>query len=231
MPKLILKFEAAVIKEYPIITSTVTVGREPDNDIPIDHPAISRHHCKIMLQGDTYFVEDLNSTNGTMVNGKKIIKAGIHNQDVVNLAKHSLTLIDDRPVTASEIAAQQADAPAPPAVPAAPPADDPAVRVKKFDKTGGLRVTEGVVDKMDYLLTENSTYIGKSERVTIKIKGVFAPEVAAMVSRKANGYVLVAIKDGYPKVNGMPVQGERPLNEGDVIEVGGTILQFYLKST
>ena len=69
------------------------------------------------------------------------------------------------------------------------------------------------------------------QRVTIKIKGMFAPEVAAMVNRKPSGYVLVAIKDGYPKVNGMPVQGERALNEGDTIEVGGTTLQFYLKAS
>ena len=59
---------------------------------------------------------------------------------------------------------------------------------------------------------------------------MMAPEVAAMVSRKADGYVLVAIKEGYPKVNGMPVEKDRHLTEGDVIEVGGTILQFYLKS-
>jgi len=59
---------------------------------------------------------------------------------------------------------------------------------------------------------------------------MFAPEVAAMINRKPNGYFLVAIKDDYPKINGMPVQGERQLNEGDVIEVGGTKLQFALKS-
>src|SRR5579863_4120906 len=104
MPKLIVKFEAAVIKEFPILSSEVTIGREPNNDIVIDHPAVSRHHCRIILQGDTYFTEDLNSTNGTLVNGKKIIKAGIHNMDVITIAKHTITLIDDRPVSAESVA-------------------------------------------------------------------------------------------------------------------------------
>lgn len=242
MPKLIVKFESAVIKEFPVMSSTVTVGRKPDNDLVIDHPAVSGHHCKIMLQGDIYFVEDLNSTNGTMVNDKKIIKAGLHNQDKIAIAKHTIVFMDDRPVSAEAIAQMSQVDPAPvqaapvptPAPAAKTPAPAPAAQAAaavKFDKKGGLRVTDGIVDKVEYELTENSTYIGKSERVAIKIKGMLAPEVAAMVSRKPEGFFLVAIKDDYPKVNGMPVKGQRLLNEGDVIEVGGTTLQFYLKSS
>src|SRR3989338_2587670 len=97
MPKIILKFEAAVIKEVPFTTSTLTIGRKPDNDVAIDDPAVSSHHCRISLQGDTYFVEDLNSTNGTLVNDKKIIKAGIHDKDVIAIAKHTIIFVDDRP--------------------------------------------------------------------------------------------------------------------------------------
>src|SRR3990167_2509944 len=97
MPRVILKFEAAVIKEHPMITSTLTIGRKPDNDLVINHPAVSGSHCRIILHGDTYFVEDLNSTNGTLVNDKKIIKSGIHNNDVITVAKHTITFIDDRP--------------------------------------------------------------------------------------------------------------------------------------
>ena len=235
MPKLILKFDSAVIKEIPMISSVVTVGRKPDNDVVIDHPAVSAHHCKIMLQGDTYFVEDLNSTNGTLVNDKKIVKAGIHNQEVIGIAKHTILFIDDRPEQSSAGAspspvAQKAEPVPPIADPAAqPPSPPPPSR--SFEKIGALRITEGIVDEADFELKENSTYIGKSERVAIKIKGgLMAPEVAAMVSRKTDGYMLVAIKEGYPKVNGMPVEKERRLNEGDMIEVGGTKMQFYMKS-
>ena len=243
MPKIILKFEAAVIKEYPMTSSTLTIGRQADNDIYIDHPAVSRHHCRILLQGNIYFIEDLNSTNGTLHNDKKVIKAGLRDQDVIAIAKHNLIFVDDRPAVENKSEAPSDPAITPPAsdlppTPLTPPLAAKNLEVpevsppvnKGFEKMGGLRVIEGVVDQMDYQLTENSTYIGKSDRVHIKIKGMFAPEVAGMISKKQTGYSLVAIKDGYPKINGMPVQGERALNEGDVIEVGGTQLQFYLKN-
>ena len=78
---------------------------------------------------------------------------------------------------------------------------------------------------------EKSTYIGKSDRANIKIKGgMMAPDLGALVSRKSDGFVLVAIKEGYPKVNGISVEKEQRLNEGDSIEVGGTKFQFYLKA-
>ena len=88
MPKLLLKFNAAVIKEIPFNKDVLTVGRKPDNDIFIDNPAISGHHCKISLQGGAYVVEDLESTNGTFVNEKRIKMSGLHHNDVVGLAKH-----------------------------------------------------------------------------------------------------------------------------------------------
>jgi hypothetical protein len=100
-------------------------------------------------------------------------------------------------------------------------------------KMGWLRVLRGVVDKTEYELSGMSTYIGKSDRVQVPIKGsgLFssAPEVAASIHRKAEGYVLVAVTDGYPKVNGSPVSGSVALNEGDLIECGATTMQFGLK--
>ena len=94
MPKLLLKYDAAVIKEIPIEKKPITVGRKPDNDIVLDNQAVSGYHCKISSFGNTFFVEDLASTNGTHVNGKKIIKAGLHHNDVIGIIKHSLVFID-----------------------------------------------------------------------------------------------------------------------------------------
>ena len=95
MPKFLLQFEGAVIKEIPA-KDEITIGRKPDNDVVIDNPAVSSHHCKIVLVGDTYFVEDLNSTNGVFLNAKKIVKSGLQNNDVIGIAKHALKFIDDR---------------------------------------------------------------------------------------------------------------------------------------
>src|SRR5688572_7886054 len=101
MPKLLLKFNAAVLKEIPVSKDVITVGRKPDNDVVIDNPAISGHHCRISLQGGGYYVEDLDSTNGTYVNEKRIKKSGLHHNDVVGVAKHALVFIEDNPQAAS----------------------------------------------------------------------------------------------------------------------------------
>lgn len=238
MPKLLLKFNAAVIKEIPWDKDALTIGRKPDNDIVIDNPAISGHHCKLVKQGSGFFVEDLESTNGTFLNEKRVKTSGLKHNDVVGLAKHALVFVDDNP---------------PPEAPSAKPepagdstmvltpqkqaelaaATAAASKPEGAQKTGWLRVLKGVVDASEVELKGMSTYIGKSDRVQIQIKGsgLFgsAPEVAASIHRKPEGYVLVAVADGYPVVNGNKVSGSVVLGEGDLIDCGATTMQFELR--
>lgn len=236
MPKLLLKFNAAVIKEFSMNKDSMTVGRKTDNDIVIDNPAISGHHCKLTIQGGGYYIEDLESTNGTFVNEKRIKKSGLHHNDVIGLAKHALVFLNE---------AEVADLAPNPAVPAA---DETAVLTPQKqaemvassagaasgkEKTGWLRVLKGAVGETAYELKGMSTYIGKSDRVHIQIKGsgLFgsAPEVAASVHRKPEGYVLVAVTEGYPVVNGAKINGSIPLKDGDVIECGSTTMCLELR--
>jgi pSer/pThr/pTyr-binding forkhead associated (FHA) protein len=97
MPKFLLQLQGAIIKEIPVEKAEYIVGRLPDNDIVIDHPAVSGHHCKITLVGDTFFIEDLNSSNGVFLNAKKTLKSGLKNNDVIGIVKHTLKFIDDPP--------------------------------------------------------------------------------------------------------------------------------------
>lgn len=239
MPKLLLKFNAAVIKEVPFTKDSLTVGRKADNDIVIDNPAISGHHCRIALEGGTYYVEDLESTNGTFVNEKRVKKAGIHHNDVVGLAKHALVFVEDNP--------EPVAAPAPAAAPAdatmviAPQkqaelvaaAAGTAKESAANGKLGVMRILKGVVADPEYKLSGLSTYIGKSDRVQIPIKGTglfgSAPEVAASIHRKPEGYVLRAVEEGYPVVNGANVTGQILLKDGDLIDCGGTTMQFVMQ--
>ncbi len=218
MPKLLLKFNAAVIKEVAMDQASVSIGRKPDNDIVIDNPAVSSHHCKLTLEGGGYYVEDLESTNGTFVNEKRIKKSGLHHNDVVGVAKHALVFLN-------EAESQKQAAPAAASSAAAKPAS--------AEKTGWLRVLKGVVDAAEHELKGLSTYIGKSDRVQVQIKGsgLFgsAPEVAASVHRKPEGYILVAVADGYPLVNGAKVTGSIVLKEGDMIDCGSTTMMFELR--
>lgn len=237
MPKLLLKFNAAVIKEITWDKDALTVGRKPDNDIVIDNPAISGHHCKLVKQGSGFFVEDLESTNGTFLNEKRVKTSGLKHNDVVGVAKHALVFVDDDPPPQeAPKAAPAGDAtmmltPQKQAELAA--ASSASANTEGARKTGWLRILKGVVDSNEVELKGMSTYIGKSDRVQVQIKGsgLFgsAPEVAASIHRKPEGYVLVAVADGYPVVNGAKVSGSVVLNEGDLIDCGATTMQFELR--
>ena len=232
MPKFLLQFQGAVIREFPVTKESLTVGRKAENDIVIDNPAVSGQHCKITLVGDTFFVEDLNSTNGIFLNEKKVMKSGLKNNDIIGIVKHALKFIDDRPQAGAAAAASAGpSADATMVISAAKQKEMAAATTTAAQKRPAvLRVVKGMVDQPEYELKAPSTYIGKSDRVQIKIKGTglfgSAPENAAMIANRAEGYFLVPIEEGYAKLNGKAVSQKELLKDGDVIDVGGTSLKF-----
>jgi hypothetical protein len=91
-----------------------------------------------------------------------------------------------------------------------------------------IRVVAGSVNGQNEVhLKDMVTYIGTSDQAQIKIKGLLAPGLAAAISRRQEGYFLKAIKAGYPKVNGNPVQEQIFLENGALIEVASTNMVFY----
>jgi predicted component of type VI protein secretion system len=91
MPKLVLLFEGRVLKETAVShTAAVTIGRLPDNTIVIDNPAVSSHHLRIAREGPQFVVEDLESTNGTFVNGAKVTKRALRHGDTILVGKHKI---------------------------------------------------------------------------------------------------------------------------------------------
>lgn len=225
MPKLLLKFETSVIKEIKLDKPGFTVGRKPDNDIVLDNATVSGHHCKLYEAGGTWFVEDLNSTNGTFVNGKKVLKAGLHNNDSVGVVKYFLIFVEDSPATGA------ADNPRPPAREIKPETELPP---QKGRVQGGLEVLEGGGDgQTEYELTNLSTYIGKTAQSNIQYKGsgIFntGPDIAAVITMRPEGYYLVPIKEGYARHNGNPLNEKILLKDDDIIEAGGTKFRFFIK--
>jgi predicted component of type VI protein secretion system len=94
MARLILSLESNVLAEYNMSKERYTIGRLPDNDVRIDNPTISGYHSLIINILNDSFLEDLNSTNGTYVNGKLIKKHALQHGDVVTVGKHQLRYID-----------------------------------------------------------------------------------------------------------------------------------------
>jgi len=97
MLRIILKFNSTVLKELTIDQDEIIIGRDSGNDIQIDNVAVSREHARIIRGPNFYFIEDLNSTNGTFVNGKKINKKFLQEIDEISIGKHSLQVVLEDP--------------------------------------------------------------------------------------------------------------------------------------
>jgi pSer/pThr/pTyr-binding forkhead associated (FHA) protein len=96
MARLILSLDNQVLAEYNMSKERYTIGRLPDNDVRIDNPAVSGHHSLIINILNDSFLEDLNSTNGTYVNGKLIKKHALQHSDVITIGHHQLRFADEQ---------------------------------------------------------------------------------------------------------------------------------------
>ena len=96
MARLILSLDNQVLAEYNMTKERYTIGRLPDNDVRIDNPAVSGHHSLIINILNDSFLEDLNSTNGTYVNGKLIKKHALQHGDVITIGHHQLRFSDEQ---------------------------------------------------------------------------------------------------------------------------------------
>ena len=103
MAKLILSLDGQVIKEFTLTKERSTIGRKPHNDIQIDNLAVSGEHAIIMTILNDSFLEDLGSTNGTLVNGQPVKKHFLQSNDVVEIGKYKLKYVNEAPATMSQV--------------------------------------------------------------------------------------------------------------------------------
>ncbi len=96
MARLLLSLDGQVLAEYNMNKERYTIGRLPDNDVRIDNPAVSGHHALVINILNDSFLEDLNSTNGTYVNGKLIKKHALQHGDVITIGHHQLRFVDEQ---------------------------------------------------------------------------------------------------------------------------------------
>lgn len=244
MPKLVLRFGAAVIKEIPLGAefTALTVGRKPDNDVVIDNPAVSGHHLKIVKESNKFFVEDLNSTNGSFLNGQKVLKAELHNSDQIAISSHKLVFVnieEQLPVPGAQagISSEETVVLDPSKQKellekmAAVAKETTLVGGPKTERVGMLRIVDGAIDLSEIELTKYVTYIGGGKQCDVKIKaGLFASsDVVAAISRRPDGYLFKAVKENFAKINNNTVTQDQSLKDGDVIEAGKTKMFFLTK--
>ncbi|MDH3975483.1 MAG: FHA domain-containing protein [Deltaproteobacteria bacterium] len=227
MIKVLLKFKGNIVSETLIKSAIITVGRESGNDIEIDNPAVSGIHARIGMEGENVYIEDANSTNGTFLNGKKIEKEIIKTDDEVIIGKHSLSIIE-----LDGESVKSGDEPLTPVIPSLDKTMvlDSKMQEKLMEPKGIFTLLDGPGNQKSYNLTDRVTTIGKSSDAQIRIKGFFAPKVAALINKTDKGYTLTpADKKNLPKINGSVSNEPHMLKDKDILEIGGLTLQFIVK--
>ena len=228
VPKLIVKYQGTVIREVELTASELMIGRKQDNDISIEDPSVSGHHAKIVKIQSVFFVEDLHSTNGTLVNNNPIDRYQLQDTDVIMIGNHRLLFQD---IMKPDMV---------PAWSSAGEADEtmvlngqkPPQRPGRSSVPATLKVVAGRTDRHEYPLSQQLTVIGSEEGATVKLHGWFAPKVAAMIGRRGEGYYISAVQDGKRVVvNDSVVKGQADLKDGDRVEVAGVKMYFSVKST
>lgn len=241
MTKLLLRFENAVMKEVVVGQSGVRIGRAPDNGLVIDNHAVSHHHARV-FQGTSgkLMLEDLGSLNGTFVNGQLVRNVTLRAGDCVNIGKHSILVEDSREMVG--LAAWK-----PPARPEAPRVDETMVLDTKEHrallqraavqgenlqiaavrtKVPTLTVRKGRTSQHEYLLADKLTVIGKSAMATVKLRGWFAPKVAAQINRREGNVYYIGAAGKPVCVNGQVAMRPVKLVAGDHIDVAGFRFEF-----
>jgi len=219
MPKMIVSIDGVVIKEVQLTKDRTTLGRRPYNDIVIDNLAVSGEHAVLQMTGNEVYLEDLNSTNGTYINGKAVKKQLLQNNDTVEIGKYKIKFMNEAagPTFEKTMVIKAGAAGLTPPPPAAAAAAAPAAdMLAGGGPNAAIKVLSGAAAGREVPLVKVVTTIGK-------------PGVAvAAITKRPHGFVVAHVEGANkPTLNGAPIGAEPvTLKNGDLLELAGTQMQF-----
>ncbi|MCL4747284.1 MAG: FHA domain-containing protein [Burkholderiaceae bacterium] len=189
--KLVLSFGELVLRSVPIGKPSISIGRRPHNDIALDDLTVSGEHALITTADGERSIRDLNSRNGTMVNGLAIQSRRLEHADLIEIGIYRLRyLVERRGVAVARAPASSA--------------------------------------YLQWLTGEDP---GREQSIDRPIVSVSGGNQVAVVSRRKAGYFITHLEGlSFPLVNGESIGlVSRPLADGDLIELSGTMLRFRLR--
>jgi pSer/pThr/pTyr-binding forkhead associated (FHA) protein len=247
MPKLIVSVAGEVLSEWPLEEKQTVIGRGPDCEVQLNDPSVSRHHAKVARIYTGFFVEDLQSTNGVTLNGRRVRKHMLQDGDIVQIGTHELrfvaeeaeqgALADTDKTVVLAVRPRNADLPASSAASLAsataaldktlhPVTDAPLPKPRR--RIAAPPPSEQVAKA--YVRVLNGPGQGDSNLVDKALYTIGQPGGnLAVISRRAQGHFLLHLGgDQVTTLNGDEVVGAGvKLKSGDIIQVGDTRLEFY----
>jgi hypothetical protein len=217
--KLRLRLAGTGDEELLLNRPELTIGRALDNDLILNDASVSLHHARIVKVQAAFYIEDLGSTNSTFVNDVRTDEQPLIQGDQIRIGDQVL-IFEHTEAHGAALLAEPLDETV-----MLPP------RQPTTARKATLLVVEGRTDLTRYELTGPSVIVGSDPHATVKLRGWFAPRVAAQLNRHSTGYTI------YPgpgqkelQVNGRALETSVMLRDGDIIDVAGVKLSFYMQA-
>lgn len=233
MAKLILSMDGLVLKEIQLNQERLSIGRKPQNDIQIDNLAISGEHAVVVTILADSFLEDLNSTNGTLVNGQPVKKHFLRNNDVIELGKYKLKYMADLQAGAAasdfekNAAIRSGSLKLPSELQLEP--TDTITRTSIGVASQHKPPVSGAAAAIQLL---NGPNAGKELDLTKTLTTLGKPGLqVAVIAKRPHGYFITHVEGRqFPIVNGKALDVQAvPLGDHDVIEIAGIKMEFFLR--
>lgn len=216
MPEIIVKLGETTVQRYHFDRDAISIGRARDNDIVVENLSVSRNHARIRHQDGKYILTDLNSANGSFVNGQRVTKAELEEHDIISIGKHKLHFLVD---------ASQIENPAE-EVSASDPVDisPQTANIDPAHFGGVLIVTRGKQAQQVFPLGSSQTTIGRANDNDIRLHDWFVSKNHAVILREGPSFTLRDLGSWRgTTVNGETVK-EKPLKQGDELVFGTTVM-------
>jgi hypothetical protein len=228
MAKLVVSFKDKVVGEFPLDKERIVIGRKPDSDIVLDNLSVSGEHAAVVTIYNYHFLEDLDSTNGTQINGQDVKKQVLSHNDLITVGKHQIRYVNEEAATGEgmdktvmirrptpvrkpepEMEPETGSGPPPSAKTPLPAAASPP------KSPAYLTILNGPGRGKHLELTTASTTIGR--------KGA---QLAVILKRRDGYYLAPGVGRSQPLVNGTSVAEQLRLKHEDIIEFDRVRMQF-----
>ncbi len=223
--KVTVKKEEEIISEYEIETLPVRIGRKSENDIVLDERNVSRQHAQIVMKEGQYFLEDLGSTGGTMVNDEAVTEKDIHTGDVIAIGNFRLTFDSGNPEDERTVFEEEATV-----LEEGTELDEDRTRFYE-EPEAKLIVVKAEGLEGEIVLEEDETVIGRDEESDIPVADSRLSRKHCKIALQEDHYVITDLGSSNGTfVNGIKIS-EKTLENGDQIQVGSNIFQFQFEKT
>ena len=219
MAKLIMTLDGAILREYMIDKDTISIGRKHGNDIQLNDLTVSGRHSLVTVVGGNTYVDDLGSTNGTLLNGARVAKSLVKHGDIIQIGNYQFSYYENDQEEYEPTMFLRAEIEDTQIMQSNPPKPTDV----KGEPLAAVKILNGPLKGKVLELRKPFNTLG------------FNGIKMAMIARTINGYTISTIHSNKlrrandtPNINGQIMATEtQALHSNDTIELAGTQMQFY----